>query len=96
MDPLFVSAAEAFGIRTVGILLTGRGVDGVKGLICIKSRQGFTIVQDPREAHTPSMPLHGLQKDHVDVVTSLKALPSLLVSLAIGKPLNPACAAEMN
>ena len=46
------------------------------------------------EAHSPSMPLHGLRHDHVDVVTPLAALPSLLVSLAMGKPVNPACATE--
>lgn len=84
VDPLFLSAADTFANRVVGVLLTGGGVDGVKGLLYIKARQGFSIVQDPAEASSPSMPLHGLRNDHVDVVAPLAALPSLLESLASG------------
>lgn len=85
VDPLFVSAAETFASRVVGVLLTGGGSDGVKGLIHIKAHKGFSIVQDPAEAQDPSMPLLGLQDYHIDVIAPLSALPSLLEKLASGE-----------
>src|SRR5262249_27438159 len=47
IDPLFRSAAEAYGERVVGVLLSGFGDDGVPGLIEIKKAGGLSIVQDP-------------------------------------------------
>lgn len=56
----------------MGILLTGGGDDGVRGLINIKAAGGISIVQNPDEAKTPSMPMNALLYDHVDLVLSLQ------------------------
>lgn len=84
IDPLFVSASLSFGSRVVGLLLTGGGTDGVRGLISIKLHNGLSVIQDPKEAHNPSMPAHALRDDHVDMAVRLKTIPSLLQSLACG------------
>ncbi|MGD9725886.1 MAG: chemotaxis protein CheB [Nitrospiraceae bacterium] len=84
IDPLFVSAASAFGTRVIGLLLTGGGSDGVRGLVCVKFHRGLSVIQDPTEAINPSMPVRALRDDHVDLVTSLKDIPSLLYDLASG------------
>jgi two-component system chemotaxis response regulator CheB len=92
IDPLFVSAASAFGTRVVGLLLTGGGADGVRGLVCVKFHHGLSLIQDPTEAVNPSMPVRALRDDHVDLITSLKDIPSLLYDLASGSSI--ACRAS--
>lgn len=55
-DPLFRSAAEAYGRFSIGIILTGLGRDGTQGAMQISSVQGTVLVQDPETAVAPSMP----------------------------------------
>ena len=68
-DPLFRSAALTFGKYTLGIVLTGLGVDGTHGAAHIKAVGGEVLAQDPESAMAPSMPknviLSGLNSDIV-------------------------------
>lgn len=83
-DPLFQSAAEAFGPRVVGVVLTGGDSDGSDGLATIANHGGVAIVQDPGEAQVPSMPMSALRTDHPDHCLPLAAIPPLLVALTRG------------
>lgn len=85
VDPLFVSAAESYGRRVVGVLLSGGGSDGVVGLIRIKEKGGISLVQQPAEASCPSMPVTALREDHVDAALSLAELARTIPELARGK-----------
>lgn len=55
-DPLFRSAAEAFGKFCVAVILTGLGRDGAQGAGQIVAVNGTVLVQDPKTAVAPSMP----------------------------------------
>ena len=88
VDCLFFSAADAFGERVAGILLTGGGTDGGRGLKKIKAGGGLSFVQKPEEASNPMMPLTGIREDNPDGVVSLDQLPALLVALATGTPVD--------
>jgi two-component system chemotaxis response regulator CheB len=87
VDPLFVSAAQAYGRRTVGVILTGMGDDGVSGLIAISVAGGVTLVQSPSEAPHPSMPRNAIARDHVGAAILMSEMPAVLASLVDGRPL---------
>ncbi len=83
VDVLFESAAEAYGPELIGIILTGAGSDGSKGLLKIKDRGGMAIVQAPADAEMDSMPRSALQLLKADHVVPLKEIPPLLRRLLI-------------
>jgi len=81
IDPLFRSAAEAFGEEVIGVALTGGDKDGAAGLRVIRAQGGVSIVQNPVEVRNPGMPIHALQADHPDHCVSLCEIAPLLVQL---------------
>jgi two-component system chemotaxis response regulator CheB len=87
IDPLFFSAAQTYGDAVVGVLLSGRGMDGVSGLVMIKEHGGVSLAQEPSEAAFPAMPRAAIREDHVDGVLSLANLAEALSRLAEGAPL---------
>jgi len=82
IDPLFRSAALHCGPRAVGVVLTGMLDDGSAGLRAIKDCGGITVVQDPADAHEPSMPQSAMAAVQVDHVTPLHGMGRLLFELA--------------
>ncbi len=86
IDPLFRSAAVNYGPAVVGVVLTGQLNDGTAGLLAIKDRGGFTIVQEPSEATARSMPLSAIRHMKVDAVCTLDEMARLFVKLANDDP----------
>jgi two-component system chemotaxis response regulator CheB len=83
IDPLFRSAAYAYGPRVVGVILTGLLNDGTAGLWAVKDCGGTAIVQDPEEAIAPSMPQSALQNVEVDYCLPLGDIAPLLGRMAL-------------
>lgn len=82
IDPLFRTAAQAYGERVVGIVLSGLLHDGTAGLIEIKERGGMAIVQDPREAAVPCMPQSAIKHVAVDHILSSADMAHVLFELS--------------
>ncbi|MEX2334962.1 MAG: chemotaxis protein CheB [Pseudohongiella sp.] len=83
IDPLFRSAAVAYGNRVIGIILTGYLDDGTSGMVAIKRCGGVCIAQDPADASYPDMPqsvINNVGADHCLPITQMGALLSELVS----------------
>ena len=86
IDPLFRSAALAWGARTIGVVLTGYMDDGTAGLGAIKDRGGIAVVQDPATAEEPSMPESALRHVAVDHTVPVAEMGALLSSLVQQEP----------
>lgn len=82
IDPLFRSAAVAYGSGVIGVLLTGYLDDGTSGMIAIQRCGGTCIVQDPKDAAYPDMPQNALNNLTVDHCVPLARMGALLVELA--------------
>jgi two-component system chemotaxis response regulator CheB len=81
IDPLFRSAAVAYGARVIGVILTGMLDDGTAGLLAIKRCGGIALVQDPEEAAFPQMPRTALTNVSVDDALPLKELAARIARL---------------
>lgn len=86
VDPLFRSAARAYGRRAVGVVLSGSRDDGAAGLATIVARGGAAVVQDPDDALYPWMPRAALLSsgtDHVVPAAKLGGLIAEITSVAL-------------
>jgi len=81
IDPMFRSAALAYGPRVLGLILTGALDDGTAGLLAIKHRGGIAMVQDPNEALYPSMPFSALAHVQVDYVLPVASIGPQVIQL---------------
>jgi two-component system chemotaxis response regulator CheB len=82
VDPLFRTAARAYGPRTIGVILSGGLDDGTLGLTLIKQFGGVALVQDPDEAIVPGMPASAIQNVQIDHVLKVAQMPKVLSELA--------------
>lgn len=82
IDVLFESAAESFGDKVIGVVLTGANQDGARGAGKIKQQGGRIIVEDPDLAECAIMPRATLQAVQVDYIRPIGEIGPLLRELA--------------
>jgi two-component system chemotaxis response regulator CheB len=82
IDVLFESAADAFGSKVIGVILTGAGMDGAHGVAQIQHRGGRILIQDPVSAESAAMPLAALKAAPTAHVRSLNDLATELNQMA--------------
>ena len=81
IDPLFRSAARAYGSRVVAVVFSGLLDDGTAGLKAISRHGCISIVQDPEEARFASMPLNAMENDSPKYVLPVQQIGPTLVRL---------------
>jgi two-component system chemotaxis response regulator CheB len=84
VDVLFDSVAEACGRNAIGVILTGMGSDGSKGLKRIRDFGGYTIGQDERSSVVYGMPMAAYMTGAVMVQLPLYRIPDEII-----RKLNP-------
>jgi two-component system chemotaxis response regulator CheB len=80
VDILFKSAAEEFGNKTIGVLMTGMGEDGAQGMGMIKAVGGMTIAQSEESCVVFGMPKAAIERGHALRVVALDALANTLMA----------------
>ena len=83
VDLLLSSAAKAYGEHLIAVILTGSGSDGAAGAVDVKNAGGVVIIQNPRTAPYPSMPL-SLPPTAVDHVVEMEEIGPLLYDILKG------------
>ncbi len=86
IDVTFNSAADAYGHRVVGVVLTGANNDGASGLRRISDLGGLALIQDPQTAESPTMPAAAQKVVSRARVMSLPRIGEYLATLPSGNP----------
>jgi two-component system chemotaxis response regulator CheB len=87
VDVLFSSCARSMGKNALGVLLTGMGADGARGMLAMKKAAAFNIAQDESTSVVFGMPREAILLNAVDQVLPLDQIPNaLLERLAAPSP----------
>jgi two-component system chemotaxis response regulator CheB len=79
VDVLFSSCARSLGKNSLGVLLTGMGADGARGMLEMKQAAAFTIAQDESTSVVFGMPREAILLNAVDQVLPLDQMPDALL-----------------
>jgi two-component system chemotaxis response regulator CheB len=77
-DVTLGAVAQHFGARAMGVILTGMGKDGARGLAQIKAAGGVTVAQDRATSTVYGMPKAAVELGVVDTVAPLSRIASLI------------------
>lgn len=83
VDPMMDSVAKVYGKQSVGVILTGMGHDGAKGIQSIKEQGGYTIAEDQSTAVVFGMPKSAIELGVVDKVAPLSAIAAEIVKAIV-------------
>jgi two-component system chemotaxis response regulator CheB len=78
LNMLFSSAAEVFKQNTIGVLLTGIGIDGADGFAKILEYKGMTIAQDTQCCVYPNLTQNAIERGTVTTVANETQLPGII------------------
>lgn len=91
IDSTMKSLRPGLGGRCMGILLTGMGEDGAKGIAHIKKLGGVTVVQEPGTCAIRSMPLTAIATGSVDHIVPPDAIASMINQFGLDGTQSPQC-----
>ncbi len=81
VDVLFRSVAEYAGPNAVGVIMTGMGADGARGLLEMKKAGARTIAQDEKSSVVFGMPKEAIKLGAADKVVPLEEIPKTALEL---------------
>jgi two-component system chemotaxis response regulator CheB len=78
IDETMESVARVYGAAAVGVLLTGMGRDGVKGMQALAARQARTVAQSPASCVVDSMPRTAIEQGAVQSIADPEQIARML------------------
>jgi len=88
VDIFFNSLAEDIGNKSIGIVLSGNGADGTKGVAAIKKVGGMVIVQEPSSCEYNSMPQNAIESGYYDYILPPNQIPLQIIKYIKKKTLD--------
>ena len=89
VDVLFRSAARYAGANAVGVIMTGMGDDGSKGMLELNQAGAATIAQDEKSSVVWGMPLEAIKLGAADEVLPLDSIAGRVMEIVQGKDKKP-------
>ena len=87
INEFFRTLAEDQQNKAVGVILSGTGSDGSRGVLALKEVGALVIAQDPQEAQFDGMPISAINTGSVDIVLPVSAMGDQ-ISKFVNHPLN--------
>lgn len=81
IDVLFLSVAKVYGASALGVIMTGMGNDGTKGLKALKEASGFVLAQDEASCIVYGMPKSAVEAGVVDRIVPLTKLGTEIANM---------------
>lgn len=80
VDGLFLSVAQVYKEKAIGVILTGMGRDGTRGIIELRKQGAYTIAQDQNSSIVYGMPKSAYDSGKILQSVSLNEIPNFLIS----------------
>jgi len=87
IDTFLESLAHDFGNKSIGVILSGTGTDGSRGVEHIKKAGGIVLVQNPENAKFDGMPNSAIASGYSDFILPVKDIPNEILNYLRQKPL---------
>lgn len=81
IDVLFYSVARSAGNNAIGIILTGLGIDGAKGLLAMQQSGAVTLAEDEEDCEVVDMPKEAIKLNAANLVVPLAEMSEVLLTL---------------
>jgi two-component system, chemotaxis family, protein-glutamate methylesterase/glutaminase len=80
VDVLFRSVARYAGKNAVGVIMTGMGSDGAKGLLEMKEAGAYTIAQDEKSCIVFGMPKEAIKLNAANIILPLSQISTHIIN----------------
>lgn len=81
VDKMFSSVSEHYENKSIGLVLTGMGADGKKGVIALKGSGGYVMAESEETAIVYGMPKEAVKTGKVDKILPLEKIPNEIINL---------------
>ena len=85
VEVLFESTAEYAGRNAIGVIMTGMGRDGARGLLSLRNAGAVTIAQNKASCVVFGMPREAIECGAAQIISPLKKIPDRIIEFAVGE-----------
>jgi len=85
VEVLFESTAQYAGRNAIGVIMTGMGRDGARGLLSLREAGSVTVAQDQASCVVFGMPKEAIECGGAQIISPLSDIPDRIIEFAVGE-----------